>query len=310
MKYFIGIDGGGSKTHCILTDLNANKLFECFNGPVNLLTKETEISCRTVFSLLKKCSEGFNFSFNEIVSVVLGAAGAGRKTDAEKFEKVFLEFLSKEKIILNDFFVCSDALIALEGAFAGKPGCIIISGTGSIMLGKDEKGNIHRVGGFGRIIGDEGGGFMLGKKGLNAVAKSFDGRGKSTLIKELVQQKFNINSQEMLINEIYNNALDISSIAPLVLEAGGKGDEIANKIVEDETEEIIIHIFAMSGKINTKELNVSFAGSIITNENYFLNILKEKIHKRLPNVHIHQAKYSPAFGAVLLAQERIKNKSL
>ncbi len=81
---------------------------------------------------------------------------------------------------IKKFVVESDARVALEGAFSGNPGSILIAGTGSIMFGKDSKGNIHRVGGFGRILGDEGSGFHIARSGLTAVAKQFDGRGERT----------------------------------------------------------------------------------------------------------------------------------
>ncbi len=61
-------------------------------------------------------------------------------------------------------------VLLLKDAFSGKAGSILIAGTGSIMFGKDEAGEIHRVGGFGRFIGDEGSGYRIGRIGLNAVA--------------------------------------------------------------------------------------------------------------------------------------------
>lgn len=69
---------------------------------------------------------------------------------------------------------------------------------GSILFGKDEKGVIHRVGGFGRLIGDEGSGYSIGRKALNAVSKSSDGRGEETLISELLNSKMNSGSQMRL----------------------------------------------------------------------------------------------------------------
>ena len=63
----------------------------------------------------------------------------------------------------------------MQGAFPNEAGCILIAGTGSIIYGKDENGNIYRVGGFGRLLGDEGSGFSIGRKGLQAAAKYFDG---------------------------------------------------------------------------------------------------------------------------------------
>ncbi len=99
----------------------------------------------------------------------------------------------------------------MEGAFSGKPGCILIAGTGSILFGKDKNGLMHRNGGFGRIIGDEGSGHSIGRKGLSAVAKELDGRGKSTLITKMLNKKYNISSASDLIINVYKNNFDIAS---------------------------------------------------------------------------------------------------
>lgn len=309
MQYFIGIDGGATKTHCIITDQNLEKLYECYGGPSNFLMLGTEKVSETIFLLIEKCASYLNINFNEIISVVIGTTGAGRKSDAERLENSFKEFLKEKNLILNDFYVDNDARIALEAAFSGKPGSIIIAGTGSIMFGKDANGNIHRVGGFGRFIGDEGSGYMLGKKGLMSVAKNFDGRGETTLLTELVFNKFNICNPENLITEIYKNNFDIASVAPLVLDAANSGDKIALKIVEDETDDLILHIRAMKKKISEKILYVSLIGGIISNKNIYSEMLKEKVAQNLKDVVIKMPDNSPAFGAILIASERAVNQN-
>jgi N-acetylglucosamine kinase-like BadF-type ATPase len=305
MKYLIGIDGGGTKTHCVMTDYDLNVLYECFGGPSNFLILGDEVVCGTILNLVESCRSFVNGSYEDIDCVVLGTTGAGRRSDAERLENSFSEFTGKKNINLN-FRVESDARIALEGAFSGQPGSILIAGTGSIMFGKDAEGNIHRVGGFGRYIGDEGSGYSIGKKGLIAVSKSFDGRADSTLIAGLAAKKFKISSPEILITEIYKNAFDIASAAPLVLQAAEEGDEAALKIINDETDELILHIVAMQKKINEEKLALSFIGGIICNENIYSKTFVEKISSRLPYVDIHQPDYSPELGAVLMAKELIK----
>ncbi|MCL4278865.1 MAG: hypothetical protein KJZ60_04155, partial [Ignavibacteriaceae bacterium] len=117
-------------------------------------------------------------------------------------EKGFKDFADEEGIHFKGVKVISDAHIALEGAFPDSAGCILIAGTGSILFGKDEKGVIHRVGGFGRLIGDEGSGYSIGRKALNAVSKSSDGRGEETLISELLNSKMNSGSANAIINKV------------------------------------------------------------------------------------------------------------
>lgn len=306
MNYIIGIDGGGTKTHCLLTNLDGSVQHECYGGPSNFLVQGIEPVSEILFELINNCTNAVSINQDEIKIVLLGTTGAGRRTDAERLEQGVAEYLSKQKVRLNLFRVESDARIALEGAFSGKPGSILITGTGSIMFGKDAQGNIHRVGGFGRYLGDEGSGYVIGKKGLAAVSKEFDGRGNKTLISVLVKEKFKILSQEILITEIYRNNFDIASIAQLVIEAAEQNDECALKIVDEETDELLLHISAMRTKLEEKILFVSFIGGIITHKNIYSDTLRKKISAKLTNVVVKDAENSPAMGAVLMAKQILK----
>jgi N-acetylglucosamine kinase-like BadF-type ATPase len=305
MKYLIGMDGGGTKTDCLVTDIEGNIILNCTGGPVNIMIMEMSKVFETLFSLLNQCKEKSTTEFINFQSVVLGTAGAGRKSDAERLEKGFKEFLKLKGIHLN-FFVESDARIALEGAFSGKDGCILISGTGSIMFGKDLNGRIHRVGGFGRMIGDEGSGYIIGRKGLNSVAKYFDGRGDHTILTKLLAEKFGIDSAEKLINGIYRHNPDVASVAPLVIEAAERGDLVCSSIAEEECEELISHILAMGKKLNVQELKLALIGGIIASNNFFSKLLRNKIESLAYKVKLQEPEFPPAMGAVLIAKEKIK----
>ena len=113
------------------------------------------------------------FLLNDIEAIVLGTTGGGRRNDAELLEKKIFEDVKQKSISINKFRVESDARIALEGSFSGKEGSILIAGTGSIMFGKDEAGEIHRVGGFGRYIGDEGSGYRIRKNRIECCCTIF-----------------------------------------------------------------------------------------------------------------------------------------
>lgn len=309
MKYLIGMDGGGTKTKCILTDFDLNPIYETTGGPSNFLMLGNEKVSETVLDLINECAEHQKINLADIEAIVIGTTGGGRRSDAESLENAIIESANSKKIVLKNFRVESDARIALEGAFSGKPGSILIAGTGSIMFGKDANGEIHRVGGFGRFLGDEGSGYRIGQRGLNAVAKDFDGRGNKTLMTRLALEKFSINSPEDLITEIYRNNFDIASAAPIVIEAAEKNDKEAVKIIESESDEMILHISSMKEKLNESVLYISLIGSLLTTENYYSYMFKEKVVQKFSDVVIKEAENTPEIGAVLMAKNLISRNS-
>lgn len=308
MSYIIGIDGGGTKTHAVLTNLQGEKLFECFGGASNFLILGTEKVSETLLTLIDSCKKYLNISYSDISSVLLGTTGAGRRGDAELLENDFQSYLNSKNISIKNFRVESDARIALEGAFSGKPGSILIAGTGSIMFGKDKEGNIHRVGGFGRYLGDEGSGYSIGRKALTAIAKSFDGRGKKTILSDLLAEKFGIVSSEKLITEVYKNNFDVASVTPLVLQAAEIKDETAIQIIESETDELILHLKAMEEKIKEDVLSVAFIGGILSSKNIYSDLFTTKINRQVPNCRVKLPDYPPEYGAILMAQSFLKIK--
>ncbi|HSP88609.1 MAG TPA: BadF/BadG/BcrA/BcrD ATPase family protein [Ignavibacteriaceae bacterium] len=303
MKYLVGIDGGGTKTKCAVADFKGNIIFETTGGPSNFLVYGLDKVSETIFLLLEDCCKNLNCQFEDFIFIVLGSAGAGRTEDAENLEKHFLNYSKSKQASIKNFKVVSDARIALEGAFSGRPGSILISGTGSIMFGKDSRGEIHRVGGFGRFIGDEGSGYSIGRKALKEVSKFYDGRGKSTLITTLIANHFGINNSEKLINAVYKNNFDIASVAEHVIYAAKKDDQACKKIIDEETDELIFHIQAMKEKLKQEVLEISFSGSIITNDNFFSNMLTKKINETFKDVKIKEPENHPVMGAIIIAKE-------
>ncbi len=302
MYYVIGIDGGGTKSKAVLTDLHFKIYAECTGGPTNFLLRGTEEVSRTLIKLIKNCLGNAKINPYDVVYVVLGTTGAGRVKEAEKLKHDFLEFCKKENFPIRSFEVESDARVALEGAFSGEAGSILIAGTGSIMFGKDSEGEIHRVGGFGRYIGDEGSGYSIGRKGLIAVAKEYDKRGEPTQLTSLVKN-YGIENQESLITQVYVNKFDIASVAKLVLDAAELGDGVCKKILDEESDELVDHIKAMQKLIDVEILKVSFVGSLITTDNFYSRLLKEKISAGLKNVRVIPPDMPPELGAALMAAQ-------
>jgi N-acetylglucosamine kinase len=301
-KYLIGLDGGGTKTKCVITDLELNPLFTCQGGPSNFLIIGTQKVSETILPLILESIAYLKISHEDIASILIGTTGAGREGDAEKLKTDFIEYAKSKEYSFKSFHVDSDARIALEGAFSGEPGSLLIAGTGSVIFGKDKNHKIHRVGGFGRLIGDEGSGNTLGRRGLNQVAKQFDGRGEKTLLTEILKKDFGITDSSQLITEVYRNNLDIASFAPKVIEAAQSGDKIANNILEEESNELVLHVKSIYKMIGEEKLKLCLMGGTIATENYYSTMFRKKIELQLPSIRIVSAENPPEIGAAFMAK--------
>jgi N-acetylglucosamine kinase-like BadF-type ATPase len=183
---------------------------------------------------------------------------------------------------------------------------LLIAGTGSVIFGKDRNHQIHRVGGFGRLIGDEGSGNTLGRRGLNQVAKEFDGRGDKTVLTEILKRDFRITDSSQLITEVYRNNFDIASFAPKVIEAAQNGDRIAIKILDEESDELLLHVKAIFNMIGQETLKLCLIGGTVAMENFYSAMFKKKIELHLPNVKIMSAENPPEIGAVFMAKTMLQ----
>lgn len=300
-KFLVGIDGGGSNTKLLLTDINLNLLEESVGGPSNFLKIGLDSASQNVYELVIPFIHKYKESR---FYIVIGTAGAGRKNDADEFEFNLKKYFYQNAVVK----VVSDAGITLKGAFENEDGAILIAGTGSILYYKSDK-VVNRVGGFGRLIGDEGSGFSIGRKGLNTLAKIFDGRLLSSLLMNLAEEKFEINSQELLITKVYKESFNIASFSEVVIEAANQGDKYSLDILKEEAEELFIHITTLIRKENLKKLNLVLTGGLLSNDNIFKSTLINKINKELPQVEVVNPKHSPEYGAVLIAKEIITEKN-
>lgn len=309
--YHIGMDGGGTKTHAVITDAQGCQLAEHIAGPTNFQIIGVEKAAETILALVEMCCDSVGCTTKEVAAVVCGLTGAGRPGDQQRMAEGLTKYAKKKKRPLQKVIVESDARIALEGAFNGAAGIILIAGTGSIAFGKDAKGKVHRVGGWGRILGDEGSGYFIGRLGLTAITRQMDGRGDKTKLTAMAAKQFGLTDQTAIINAVYKNAFDVASLAPLVLQAAAKKDAVCRAIVENAVIELAWHIGVAAEKVTAKsaqkvrqKVQVCFIGGLIANDTIVFRLLKQFLRSQFPVIEIIPAMSSPAYGAVLMAQHR------
>jgi N-acetylglucosamine kinase-like BadF-type ATPase len=307
-QFVVGIDGGGTKTAAVIADLKGNVLARHIAGPANFKVIGVGSASQTIFALIKKCCTSAGCTPGNIRATVIGLAGAGRPDDKKKIANGIRKFAASKKVKLKNIGIESDARIALEGAFKGGPGIVVIVGTGSIVFGKDVKGNIRRAGGWGRILGDDGSGYSIGREGLRAVCRENDQGTQTGVLANMVVKKFRLRSSSDIITAVHENDFDIASAAPIVCAAADEGDSAALDIIQraaHDVTELLRAVMMMydqgaDGSPRQKIL-LSVIGGLLENETSLARALWKQITNSFASIEIIQPLSPPEYGAVLMA---------
>jgi N-acetylglucosamine kinase-like BadF-type ATPase len=306
--YIIGIDGGGTKTSAVLCASDQTILTEAQGESSNIQLVGVECAAEIILALVRQCCHSVGCTISEIGAIVAGVAGAGRTSDRQQLFDGITALAQKNQLPLPPLGIESDARIALEGAFHGKHGIIVIAGTGSMVLGKSASGKLYRAGGWGRIIGDEGSGYAIGREAFRTIATAIDGGNIQTRLTKLFAEKLQLDSQEAIIHTVYRTNFDIASVVPFVLDAAAKNDKAAKSILTNAAIELVETIDIVTekliaGKTRNVRYPLSFAGSLLTNDNFYSRKVRSAIKRTMPHLSLRAADASPVLGAVLMAKE-------
>ncbi|MBM2846837.1 MAG: putative N-acetylglucosamine kinase [Bacteroidetes bacterium] len=303
----LGVDGGGTKTAGLIADLSGNILARREVGASNPNVVGFEAAAKNLHQLITKCCDDLRCQPNELQSIVLALAGAGKETNRKKIKDSLARLFENETSKALPITVETDSRAALEGAFGGGPGVVIIAGTGSIVTGKTERREVITVGGWGRILGDEGSGYYIGREALRLVTLVLDGRGGSTKLKELFARKLNWQTRDDLITAVYQDKFELSKLAPLVMEAASDHDLVSQRLLQQAASHLADQARVIVMKMGIlRKVGLVMCGGLIDHETVYGNTLHLKIMKMLPQVDVRPPMHSPAHGAVLMAIERSK----
>jgi len=300
-NYYIGIDSGGTKCDLVIINSNNSVLFNESTKAFHYSIHGTEIISENISKYLASLLKAKRFDQKKCSGICIGLAGAREEIDKKSLERAF-----KRKLHFNKIDIETDTMTGLYGAFEDRDGIILISGTGSVLFGKSNS-KIYRVGGWGRIIGDYGSGYTIGKEALKEVVKEYDLsdiKRKRTMLEEKMERIFDIN-KENIIRKIFHENFEIQKIAPIVIKCAEKGDKVSLEIINEAVDGLLYHIKTFL-KISRrkKPIDLVFIGGIIENENVLSKKLKKEIKKNFKEkVNVLKKKHSSAFGAALIAKK-------
>ncbi len=297
--YDCGWDGGGSKTAVCITDERGNILAEKTFGALNPNGTATQTVEETVFACVD-FMRTLSGSLQDYEGLVIGTAGISNPSVADTIKTAVQKAGYAGKMHLT-----GDTEIALAGAIDGA-GAVLIAGTGSVCVGRNEKGDIFRCGGWGHLIDDVGSGYDIGKHILIAVMRSLDGRAPATRLTEAVFRELNVTDLHGLIAWLYGDKTDkrqIASLAPLLLPALQNGDTAAKQIAEKAAQDLASLAVALWKKAELQTGELALTGSIFTHFDTVREQTQTVLQSTLPQIHITHPKHSPACGAARMVKE-------
>ena len=212
----LGVDAGGTRTRAVLVRDGA--VVDRFDeGPLNAAL-DADAAERLAALIMRS-----------------GAERAGVGVPGLRREQAQAELAAKLSTWTGvRVAVADDGEIALRGAFRGGPGIAVVAGTGSIALGRDAAGRRARAGGHGYLLGDEGGGYWIGREAVRAALRSYDGTGPQTELEELVPARLG-GSLAWVVETVYASPVDRSRLAglvPLVADAA-RADGVAAALLDE-----------------------------------------------------------------------------
>ncbi|MEM9585658.1 MAG: BadF/BadG/BcrA/BcrD ATPase family protein [Planctomycetota bacterium] len=228
----VGVDGGGSKTVAWLARANHGDriLGQGRAGPANLQTLGINESADAIRRAIDQAVADARWPEKSPLTVCLAVAGAGRSEQRRQLSRWASETFPNWTVV-----VTHDAWPVLYAFQADGVGIGLIGGTGSLAFGQDQTGNTERCGGWGPLLGDEGGGYNIAVRGLRAAVRRADGRGPETTLLERLLGELSLTSPDQLISAVYDPAMNrrqIAALAPCVLDAAQSGDIVACQIAD------------------------------------------------------------------------------
>lgn len=303
-QIFLGVDGGGTKTQIALMNESREVLCEGYAGPSNPLRVGVETAVSNIQAAINQACDRDGVSRGDIIAATLGLAGVRRADLKQSVRESFIKRLGIRKVE-----VVTDAEIALYATTLGKPGLVVIAGTGSVCLGKNADGKMAISGGWGPLAGDEGGGVGIAQQALHTIAKASDGRGAQTALSQRASEYFRASGPENLIVAIYSPQVDnsrIAGFARLVVETAQAGDKIAIEILNDAGYELGLAACAVIEKLNLDgaKVPIGCVGSIFNAGPLLTEPMLEKVRRCAPSAFLTEPAMPPAHAAALMALGR------
>jgi len=297
---YIGFDGGGTKTACIIGDSKGTIIAAAEGSSTNLKSRPPEKVREAIHHLLDELLQLKDIHRNQIKGVFVSTAGGDRDEDRKRWKQWIHEYGIKP----DQLTVANDAVAALAAGTNTKNGIVLIAGTGSIAYSiTNRMAKPSRIGGWGYLIGDEGSGFDIGNRALRMIMRSHDGRdAKREKLTGFILEQIGLESPEQLITFIYEDPYPrklIASIAKHVVSLAEQGEPNAEAIIQHA----IWELFELVAPIIRQEscnYPLVLSGGLF-HSSFFKKTFEKEMRMKGFTIPIIFPKYPPVVGSYISA---------
>ena len=304
--YFIGIDGGGTKTDCILMNAEGEVLGHATAGPSNPLRAGYAKAWFAMSDAADVVLERAELKSTDIRGICAGIGGAGRESVAKRLS-TFLEKSFPNAAVQ----VTTDLAVTLSAGVGDGEGVILVVGTGSAALGRDAKGKQARAGGRGPWFSDEGSAFDIGRRAVGAIVRAEEKRGPQTALSDKLLKWLGATDWAHMLDWVIKNPVDVfPRIFPLVGELGDKGDPVSREILSSSAHTLAELVKSVIDDLHLqdREMPIAKAGGTIGRSKFFDAAIDAELKKVAPLAHVIPLPVKPAEAAAKMAMRLGKRK--
>ena len=296
MKFFLGLDIGGTKTDCALADEN-RIISRAKSGSTKILRQAKTDAAISLREVLDSVSAESRVSLADVTASCIGTSGAAV---AEVTEWLSQQMKMRVGGLLQ---IVGDEVITLDAAFPGDPGIIVIAGTGSNVIGRNRSGWTTTAGGWGPELADEGSGNRLGQQALRGIFSAINAGEEPRLLLRVLNH-LGLRTRDELIATANALGFQFASLMPLIVEAARDGDPVARATLKQGGEELAGLVLHVIRKLATTEpgiengLKVATTGSIVTHVEEVTDALRQTVLAVYPQIEFMPGTVDPVEGAL------------
>jgi N-acetylglucosamine kinase-like BadF-type ATPase len=300
MSSFLGFDGGGTKTHCVLTDESGKVLAQTSSGPSNPLRVGFDAAANALKDAALSVLGQAGASSSDVKAVCAGLAGTALPENAEKMRAALaLLFPGAALRVMTDLEL---ALAALPPG----PAIVLVAGTGSAVVGRDSLGRVSRLGGHGRDTSDQGSAFDVGRAAIDAISRRILEPGPAPALVPLILRQLGCATWEDVQKKSRSNPDAVfPRVFPVLAAAADSGDPLARSLLTGAARKLAALVKSLASllQLEAPPFVLAKTGGMIGRSSFFDSTLDWLLREAAPQASISLLPVAPAEVAACLAIE-------